>query len=108
MLYKFVKERQVRQVCEYPICTFRIPGVVSAYLAALGCEVTLVTTDRKTLQRSRELFERWGLIEKARFVRIGTDRLESESFDLVFHMSLLSTIERDLGIEPMSCVREMA
>lgn len=95
-------------MCEFPICTFRVPGAVSAYLAALGCEVTLATTDRTTLQRSRELFERYGLIEKARFMRIGTDRLEDESFDLVFHISLLPTMERELGIEPVSCVREMA
>jgi hypothetical protein len=108
MLYKFVKERHVRQVCEYPICTFRIPGIVSAYLAAADCEVTLATTDQTTLEKAKVLFKRCGLTERARFVRIGTDRLESNSFDMIFHMSLLSTIERDLGIEPVSCVREMA
>ena len=106
-LNAFVSERKVATACEYPICTFRVPGAIGAQLAIKGCHVSLATTDAYTLQKASVLCRKYELQSRVRLAQIGVDRLEPESFDLVFHISLLPTMQRDLGIDPFSCLREM-
>ena len=107
ILDRFVSENGIRSVCEYPVCTFRVPGAIAMPLAIKGCRVTLATTNESALQRAEQLCKRYDVEDRVQFAKLDVDQLESESFDLVFHLSLLPTMERDLGINPYTCLREM-
>jgi len=106
-LSEFVTEHKIATVCEYPVCTFRAPGAIGVQLAARGCELSLATTDDNTLQKAGDLCRKYNMQGRVRLVKIGEDRIDPESFDLVFHISLISTMRKDLGMHPFSCLQEM-
>jgi len=107
-LDRFIKEQAVQTVCEYPMCTFRVPGAIGAMLARKGCDVSLATTDEDALRKAEALCTEYGVRRNVQFSRIGFDRLQSNSFDLVFHISVLPTMTRDLGMDPFECISEMS
>jgi len=104
---KFVHKHKIENVCEFPVCSFRVPGIFGIQLALKGCNVTLASTNEEALEKARALCREYGVSGKVEFARVVRDHLEKEYYDLVFHISLFPTMQKELGLLPFQCLKEM-